>query len=58
LWLAWLLLAVFAGEWILLWAVIRIVSKEQVPFCVFGVVVLTIIVGWVAVYLRLQRKGR
>ncbi len=56
LWLVWLLLAVFAGEWLLLWFVIRVVSRDQVLPTVLTVVILTIIGGWIAVYLRVQRR--
>jgi hypothetical protein len=56
LWLVWLLLAVFAGEWLFLWLAIKVVPHEQLPLFVFVVIVVTIIGGWVAVYLRLQRR--
>jgi hypothetical protein len=56
LWLIWLLLAVFAGEWVLLGIAIKTVPHEQLPFYVLGVVIATIIVGWIAVYFRIQRK--
>jgi len=56
LWQVWLLLAVFAGEWVFLWLAIKVVPREQLPLYVFGVIVATIIGGWVAVYLRIQRR--
>ena len=56
LWLVWLLLAVFAGEWVFLWLAIKVVPREQLSLYVFGVIVATILGGWVAVYLRLQRR--
>jgi hypothetical protein len=56
LWLVWLLLAVFAGEWIVLWLAFKVVPREQLPLYVFGAIVATIIGGWVAVYLRIQRR--
>jgi hypothetical protein len=33
-----------------------VVPREQLPLYVFGVIVATIIGGWVAVYLRIQRR--
>jgi hypothetical protein len=56
LWLVWLLLAVFAGEWLFLWLAFKVVPREQLPLYVFGVIVVTILGGWVAVYRRLQRR--
>lgn len=58
LWLVWLLLAVFAGEWLLLWTIVRAVPQERLIPAVVTVVVLTIIAGWVAVYFRIQRRSR
>jgi hypothetical protein len=56
LWLVWLLLAVFAGEWVLLWAVMQSVPHDQLLWWVFGVIMATILVAWIAVYVRMQRK--
>jgi hypothetical protein len=58
LWLVWLLLAVFAGEWVLLWTAIQRAPREQLPFYVLGVVIATIVAGWIAVYFRIQRRPR
>jgi uncharacterized membrane protein YqgA involved in biofilm formation len=58
LWLVWLLLAVFAGEWVLLGVAIKMVPREQLPFYVLSVVIATIVGGWIAVYFRIQRKVR
>ena len=54
LWVVWLMLIVFGGEWLLLSAVINGMPQTQVPVCVFSVMILTIIGGWVAVYVRVQ----
>jgi hypothetical protein len=58
MWIVWLLLAVFAGEWLLLWLVIHTVSREHLILAVLTVVIVTIIVGCVAVYFRVQRRIR
>jgi hypothetical protein len=58
LWLIWLMLILFGGEWLLLSAAINGVPPAQVPYCVFSVIVLTIIGGWVAVYASVQRRPR
>lgn len=58
LWMVWLLLAVFAGEWLLLWAVIRATPQAQLIPAVVVVIVLTILIGCGAVYLRIQRRMR
>ncbi len=57
LWMVWLLLAVFAGEWVLLWLAMRLIPVEQLPLYVFSIVILTIIGGWVAVYFRIQKRS-
>jgi len=56
MWVVWLLLAVFAAEWLLLWLVIRVVPRERLPLAVLTIVITTIIGGWVAVYFRVQRR--
>lgn len=56
LWLVWLLLAVFAGEWLLLWLVSQTIPPERLPLAVLIVVIVTIVGGWVAVYFRVQRR--
>ena len=58
MWLVWLLLAVFAAEWLLLTASIKKVSNEKLPLAVSVVVIATIVGGWTAVYVRVQRRGR
>ena len=55
-WVVWLMLIVFGGEWLLLSAVIKGLPQTQVPVCVFGVILLTIIGGWAAVTIRVQRR--
>ena len=57
-WVVWLMLIVFCGEWLLLSAVIKGMPPAQVPAGVFGVIILTIIGGWGAVYVRVQRRPR
>ena len=52
------MLIVFCGEWLLLSAVIKGMPPAQVPAGVFGVIILTIIGGWGAVYVRVQRRPR
>jgi hypothetical protein len=56
--MVWLLVAVFAGEWLFLLLVMRSVTQERLIPAVLTVVVLTILTGWVAVYLRIQRRIR
>lgn len=56
LWLVGLLLALFAAEWLLLWLVIRSVPADRLPQAVLMVVVLTVVGGWIATYLRVQRR--
>ncbi len=56
LWLVWLLLAVFAAEWLGLWLVIRVVPREQLPLALLTIVLATIGGGCVAVYFRVQRR--
>ena len=56
LWLVWLLLALFTGEWLLLWLAMERVPKERLLPTVGAIVVITIIGGWVTVYLRVQRR--
>ena len=54
LWLVWLLLGLFAGEWLLLWFVLQMVPAERLALAVLAVVIAAIIGGWVAVYFRVQ----
>ena len=56
-WLVGLLAALFAGEWLLLWLVIRTVPQEQLMPMVMVVIVATIIMGSAAVYFRVQRRS-
>ena len=56
--LVWLLVAVFAAEWLLLGIAIKAMPDDELPRAVIIIVVLTIIGGWVAVYLRVQRRMR
>jgi hypothetical protein len=58
LWVVWLLLALFAGEWLLLLLVIQAAPQDRLIPAVLTVVILTILAGWVAVYLRIQRRRR
>lgn len=58
LWTVFLLIALFAGEWLLLWLVVQNVPREHLVPAVFGVVLATIAGGWIAVYFRVQRRSR
>ncbi len=58
LWLVFFLIALFAAEWSLLWLVVRILPRERLVPAVFGVIVATIVGGWIAVYLRMERRAR
>ena len=55
-WLVGLLIALFAAEWLLLWVVVRILPTEMLPWAVFAVAIVTIVVGSGAVYFRVQRR--
>lgn len=55
-WLVGLLAALFAGEWLLLWLVIRTVPQERLMPMVMVVIAATIIIGSAAVYFRVQRR--
>ena len=57
-WLIGLLIALFAAEWLLLWLVIRILPREMLPWAVFTIAIVTILVGSVVVYFRVQRRMR
>jgi len=50
--------ALFAAEWLLLWFVLHTIPREYLVTAVMGIVVLTIIVGSLAVYFRVQRRAR
>jgi hypothetical protein len=56
LWLIWFMLVLFGGEWLLLSMVMNRVPPTQVPAYVFGVIILAIIGGWVAVFASVQRR--
>ncbi len=56
-WLIWLTLIVFGGEWLLLSAAITRLAPNHVPACVFSMIILTIVGGWVAVCVCVQRKS-
>ena len=53
-----LLIALFAAEWLLLWLVVRILPSEMLPWAVFTVAIVTIVVGSGVVYFRVQRRMR
>jgi hypothetical protein len=54
LWLLWLFLALFVAEWLGLRFVIQALPRERLPQAVLLVSCVTMIVGWVAVFVRLQ----
>lgn len=56
LWTIALLVAVFAGEWVLLGLAMQLIPPDQLPLYVFGIIIVTIIGGWVAVYFRIQKR--
>ena len=56
LWLVGLLAALFAGEWLVLWLVIRTIPQERLIPMVMVVIVATIIIGSAVVYFRIQRR--
>ncbi len=58
LWLIFLFVALFAAEWLLLWLIIRTVPRDRLVSAVFGAIAATIIGGWIAVYLRMERRAR
>jgi prepilin-type N-terminal cleavage/methylation domain-containing protein len=58
LWLGALLVAVFAAEWILLRLLFAVLADRVQLLATIGVIVLTILGGWVAVYQRVQRRAR
>ena len=58
LWLVWLLAALFAAEWLLLWLVIRLVPLERLPVAVLTVAIVTIIGGSATLYFRVRWKVR
>ena len=58
LWVVWMVGALFAAEWLLLWFVLHTIPREYLVTAVMGIVVLTIIVGSLAVYFRVQRRAR
>jgi len=58
LWLIWLLLATFAGEWLLLWFVVRALPQELLLPAVMGVITATIVGGSATLYFRVQRRMR
>ncbi len=58
LWIVGLFVALFAGEWLLLWLVVRALPEEQLIQGVTLVITLTIAAGWAAVYVRVQRRSR
>lgn len=58
LWLIWLFVALFVAEFLLLWTVLRIIPSEWLPTAVLSIVIATIVGGWAAVYVRVQRRGR
>ncbi len=57
-WVVFFLIVLFAAEWTLLWVVVRAVPRDHLVPAVFGVIVVTIVGGWIAVYLRMERRPR
>ncbi len=55
LWLGALLVAIFAAEWVLLRLLFVVLADRVQILATVGVIVLTILGGWVAVYRRVQR---
>ena len=51
-------MALFAAEWLLLWLVVSVLPREMLPWAVFAVAIVTIIVGSGVVYFRVQRRIR
>jgi len=56
LWTVWLIVALFAAEWLFLWVVMTVVPREYLALAVLSVAIVTIIGAVVAVYLRMQRR--
>lgn len=56
IWMVWLLPALFAAEWLLLWLAVRLIPQERLLPAVMIVVIATIVVGCSLVYFRVQRK--
>ncbi len=56
LWLVWVVGALFVAEWLLLWLVFQTIPRGHLVAAVIGVIVMTIIGGSCAVYLRVQRR--
>lgn len=57
-WLLGLLLSVFATEWLLLEAVLSSLPREKWLMAVVVIIVLIIVCGWVAVYMRVRQKKK
>ncbi|MFQ5418859.1 MAG: hypothetical protein ACE5EY_00710 [Anaerolineae bacterium] len=53
-WILWLFLGLFSAEWVLLWLAVQYLPKNWVAPGVLGLVVITILGGWVAVFVRLH----
>ena len=59
LWLGALLVALFTAEWILLRLLFAVLADQALVLATVGIIVLTILGGWLAVYRRVQRhRGR
>ncbi len=56
MWLVGLIVALFAAEWLVLWFAIRLVPPEQLPSVVIIVAIMTIAVGTLTIYFRVQRR--
>jgi len=56
LWLLWLFLGLFSAEWVLFWLAAQVFPKEWLIPAVIGSVIITILGGWVAVFIRMQRR--
>lgn len=55
-WILWLFLGLFSAEWVLLWLAMQYLPKNWVALGVLSSVVVTIMGGWVAIFVRLQRR--
>lgn len=54
--LIFLLIALFIAEWLFLWIVMQCIPENSLLPVTFTVILLIIAGGWVAVYLRIQRR--
>ncbi len=56
LWIFWLVLAMLLIEWILLWLVFRALPIQQVPRVALWIIMGSIVVTWLAVFIRVERR--